>query len=87
MAPSEGNNQLLELYSSVSQDLGYGPVRAVDPRRAGAADISFVAEHVKMAIDGVGLMGSGGHTVAETADLNTLSQQIKRAALLMYRLK
>jgi len=87
MAPSKGNNRLLEIYSGVSQDLGYGPVRAVDPRRAGAADISFVAEHVKMAIDGLGLMGSGGHTDAETADLNTLMQQIERAALLMYRLK
>jgi glutamate carboxypeptidase len=26
MAPSDGNNQLLEIYSAVSQDLGYGPV-------------------------------------------------------------
>jgi len=87
MAPSGGNRKLLELYSTVSQDLGYGPVRAVDPRRAGAADISFVAQHVKMAMDGIGLMGSGGHTVKETVDLHTLPQQVKRAALLLYRLK
>jgi len=39
-----------------------------------------------MALDGLGLMGSGGHTVDETADLETLPSQTKRAALLMHRL-
>jgi len=86
MAPSAGNLKLLELYSQVSQALGAGPVTAVDPRKAGAADISFAARHVRMALDGVGLMGRGGHTQDETADLATLSLQTKRAAVLMYRL-
>lgn len=87
MAPSPGNEELLRLYNEVSEALGYGAVQAVDPRRAGAADISFAAEYVKMAIDGLGLMGKGGHTVNEVADLETLPQQTKRAALLLYRLK
>ena len=39
-----------------------------------------------MILDGVGLMGDGGHTVNETADLSVLPSQIKRAALLLYRL-
>jgi glutamate carboxypeptidase len=39
-----------------------------------------------MAIDGVGLMGSGGHTVEETADLRTLPMQAKRAAVTLARL-
>ena len=39
-----------------------------------------------MSLDGLGLMGSGGHTDNEIADMNTFSMQIKRAALLMYRL-
>jgi glutamate carboxypeptidase len=86
MAASEGNMALLKMYDTVSRDLGFGPVRAVDPRNAGAADISFTAEHVAMAIDGVGLMGSGGHTVDETADLRTLPMQAKRAAVLLLRL-
>lgn len=86
MAPSEGNHKLLDIYNKVSLDLGFGYVKAVDPLKAGAADISFVAEQVEMAIDGLGLMGSGGHTESETADMSTLSQQTKRAALLMYRL-
>lgn len=86
MGVTEGNRKLLELYSQASQDLGFGVVTAVDPRRAGAADISFVANDVSMALDGLGLMGTGGHTVEETADLRTLSSQAKRAAVLLYRL-
>jgi glutamate carboxypeptidase len=40
LAPTEGNRKLLEVYDQASRDLGYGPVEAVDPRRAGAADVS-----------------------------------------------
>ena len=43
MAPSDGNARLLDLYSRVSQALAFGPVAAVSPDRAGAADVSFVA--------------------------------------------
>jgi len=86
MAPSAGNKSLLEIYSQASQDLGFGEVNAVDPKKAGAADISFVANDVEMAIDGLGLMGTGGHTEREKADISTLSSQSKRAALLMLRL-
>jgi len=86
MAPSAGNYALLEMFNQVSQELGFGEVRAVNPRNAGAADISFVAGDVKMAMDGVGLMGSGGHTLDEVADLRMLSIQTKRVALLLRRL-
>jgi glutamate carboxypeptidase len=87
MAPSEGNRRLLEIYSAVSQDLGFGPVAAVDPRKAGAADVAFVAGRVPMVLDGVGLMGRGGHTLDETADLATLPMQTQRVAVLLYRLR
>lgn len=86
MAPSEGNARLLAIYDAASQDHGFGPVVAINPRKAGAADISFVADKVDMAIDGVGLMGAGGHTVDETADLATLDSQTIRAAVTIYRL-
>jgi len=86
MAPSEGNYALLDIFSTVSQELGFGEVRAVNPRNAGAADISFVANDVEMAMDGVGLMGSGGHTLDEVADLRTMGQQTKRVAVLLHRL-
>ena len=86
LAPTEGNHKLLAMYDKASRDVGAGPVAAVDPDRAGAADVSFVAGEVKMILDGVGLMGSDDHTVKETADLATLPSQTKRAAVLLYRL-
>lgn len=86
LAPSEGNRRLLELYDEASRDLGYGEVTAVDPRNAGAADVSFAAPYVPMVLDGIGLMGTGGHTVEETAELASLPMQTKRAAVFLYRL-
>jgi glutamate carboxypeptidase len=86
LAPTEGNRALLAMYDQASRDVGAGPVTAVDPDRAGAADVSFVAGHVPMILDGIGQMGDGGHTVNETADLATLPSQTKRAALVLYRL-
>src|SRR5690606_22315054 len=85
LAPTDGNRRLLALYDEISRDLRLGPVDPVNPRNAGAADVSFTAPYVEMAIDGIGLMGSGGHTVEETADLRTLASQTKRAALRLYR--
>lgn len=86
MAPTEGNYQLLKQYSEVSTDLGYGPIAPVNPRNAGAADISFTAGYVDMAIDGMGLMGTGGHTKDEVADMNSFAKNIHKAAILIYRL-
>jgi|ERR1051326_8801888 glutamate carboxypeptidase len=86
MAPTAGNRRLLATYDRISRDLGLWPVTAVDPSKAGAADVSFVADLVPMKIDGVGLSGRDDHTTKETADLRMLPVQIKRAALLLYRL-
>ena len=86
LAPTDGNRWLLEQYDRASRDLGFGPVTAVDPLKAGAADVSFVAPYVPRVLDGVGLMGDGGHTVDEVADLATLPSQTQRAAVLLYRL-
>jgi len=86
LAPSDGNRRLLDLLSAASRDLGLGPVDPVDPSKAGAADVSFTAGRVEGALDGLGLMGTGGHTVEETADLRTLAGQAKRVAVLLYRL-
>jgi glutamate carboxypeptidase len=86
LPPSEGNRRLLAMFDQASRDLGFGPVGEDDPARAGAADVSFTAGLVEMAIDGVGLMGGGGHTVEETADLRTLPIQAKRTAVTLLRL-
>jgi glutamate carboxypeptidase len=86
MAPTDGNRRLLAMYDKASRDLGFGSVVAVDPSRAGAADVSFVASKVPMIIDGIGLSGHDDHTEKETADLRMFGPLTKRAALLMFRL-
>ncbi|HEY7396020.1 MAG TPA: M20/M25/M40 family metallo-hydrolase [Gemmatimonadaceae bacterium] len=86
MAPTAGNKRLLAIYDKASRDLGLGGVVAVDPSRAGAADVSFVARNVPMIIDGIGLSGHDDHTEKETADLRMLPAQTKRAAVVLYRL-
>lgn len=63
-----------------------GSVAAVNPRLAGAADVSFTAGLVEKAIDGLGMSGSAGHTVNETGEMIALPNQSKRAALMLYRL-
>ena len=86
LPPTPGNAKLLGEYDRVSRDLGLGPVTAVSPDRAGAADVAFISEQVSSIIDGIGLMGHDDHSPQETADLTTLPSQTKRAAVLLYRL-
>jgi glutamate carboxypeptidase len=86
LAPTDGNRKLLAEYDQVSRDLGMGPVVAVDPMRAGAADVSFAAPYIAMAMDAIGLAGWDDHTEKETADLRMFGPLTKRAALFMYRL-
>lgn len=85
MAPTEGNMALYEMMSEISEAVGLGPMRVLDPGRRGAADISFVAPYVD-GLAGVGVHGSGSHTPDERVDLESLAPAMKRAAILIYRL-
>jgi len=85
MSPTPGNYELLRQLDQVSRSLGYGPVEAVDPGQRGAADVSFVAPYLD-ALDGLGVVGSGGHTVEESVDLSSLPLMAKRAAIFIYQL-
>lgn len=86
MAPTEGNLALLAVLDEVSRDLGYGPVEAHDPGARGAADVSFVADLVDGALDGLGAMGHREHAPDEWVELDKLPMLIERAALLIHRL-
>jgi glutamate carboxypeptidase len=86
LAPTDGNRRLLLVYDQTSRDLGYGSVVAVDPMRAGAADVSFAAPYIPMALDAIGLAGWDDHTEKETADLRMFGPLTKRAAVFLYRL-
>jgi glutamate carboxypeptidase len=85
MSPRPENQVMLDLYDQASRDLGLGTVTARDPEDGGAADISFVAAMLP-GLDGLGAIGQHTHAAAEEIDLNSLSSQAKRAALLIYRL-
>jgi glutamate carboxypeptidase len=85
MSPTSGNMELLKVYSKVSIDLGMGEVKPFDPGKRGAGDISFIAEYVD-ALDGLGVTGGGGHSLSEYMEIHTVGDQIKRTALLLYRL-
>jgi glutamate carboxypeptidase len=86
MSPKPANYALLARLQEVARDLGQGPVEAVDPAERGAADIQFVADDVGAVLDGLGVVGDGGHTVEEKIDLGSLPFMAKRAAVLIYRL-
>ena len=85
MPPSEGNYNLLKQLDAVSQDLGFEKIEALDPGVRGAGDVAYVA-HLLPGLDGLGATGGGAHARGEYADLDTLPRQIKRAAVLIYRL-
>jgi glutamate carboxypeptidase len=85
MPPTPGNLAVLATLNEVNAALGFHAVEANDPGLRGAGDISFVAPYVS-GVGGLGVHGTGSHTEREMVDLSTLSQQIKRAALLIYRL-
>jgi glutamate carboxypeptidase len=86
MQPTAGNLKLLKKYSQVSADLGFGTVEPLDASTRGAGDISYVAERVSANLAGLGPSGLGSHTLNEQVDLNSITVQTERAALLIYRL-
>jgi len=85
MFPTDGNKRLQEKFSRINEELGRGPMPALDPSRRGAADVSFVAPYTD-ALAGLGALGEGGHTPNESLELDSMTLAIKRAAILIYRL-
>jgi glutamate carboxypeptidase len=85
MSPREENYALLKVLDQASQDLGFGKIEPLDPGARGAGDIAYVA-HLLPGLDGLGATGGNSHAKGEYADLDTLLRQIKRAAILIYRL-
>jgi len=85
MSPTPANYELLKQLDQVSRDLGLGPIEPLDPGQRGAGDISYVANIIP-GLDGLGATGGNAHAAGEYADLDTLPRQVKRAALLLYRL-
>lgn len=85
MAPTEGNQKLRDMLSSINQELGREAMPILDASKRGAADISFVAPYTD-GLAGMGAYGKGGHTPNESLDLDSIPVAIQRAAILIYRL-
>jgi len=85
MAPTKGNEQVMEVISGVTKSMGLGATIAGDPGSRGAGDISYVAEFMDC-IDGLGASGKGAHAPGEVINLKEFPLLIKRAALTIYRL-
>ncbi|MFT3793075.1 MAG: M20/M25/M40 family metallo-hydrolase [Rudaea sp.] len=85
MAPTAGSRALLAQLNAVNRDLGLAQMGELDPLKRGAGDIAFVAADVDGLI-GMGVAGAGSHAPGESADLDSIPRQAKRAAILMSRL-
>ena len=85
MAPTEGNRALLARLNVVNRDLGLPLLAEFDPGRRGAADSGFVAADVDT-LGGLGVAGGGAHADGEWIDLDSLTRQALRAAVLVSRL-
>lgn len=85
MAPTAGNRALLARLNTVNRDLDLPWMAEFDPGRRGAADSGFVAQDVDT-LGGLGVAGGGAHADGEWIDLDSLSRQALRAAVLVSRL-
>lgn len=85
MEPTAANEALLQQLDKLSQDMGLGPVKALDPGLRGAGDISFVAKYLPC-LDGLGAPGRGAHSIEESINPKEFPFLTQRAALFIYRL-
>jgi glutamate carboxypeptidase len=85
MAPTDASRAILKQLNEVNESLGLPPMSEMDPMLRGAGDIAFVAPYVPGLV-GTGATGGGSHAEGETIFLDSIPQQAKRMAILMYRL-
>lgn len=86
MPPTDGNYDLLNKYSDVSEALGFGKIKPLQPGVRGAGDISHIATMVSANLAGLGPLGGDAHSEKESLKIESLPMQTKRAAILIYRL-
>jgi glutamate carboxypeptidase len=85
MAPTKGNKAIFAMLNEVNRNLGMPEEQEIDPMLRGVGDISFVAPYVD-SLSALGARGSGFHAPGELVDLESLSLQSKRSAILISRL-
>jgi glutamate carboxypeptidase len=85
MPETPGNLAVLGALNGINKDMGLPEMAVLDPLGRGAGDISLVASRVD-SLAGMGTSGKGAHVPGETIELDSLTLQAKRSALLMSRL-
>jgi glutamate carboxypeptidase len=85
MPASAANEALQAMYSQLSVELGFGPVKAANPEARGAGDVQFAAPYAA-GLDGLGAMGGGAHSPSEFLLPQSIEKNAIRAALMIYRL-
>jgi glutamate carboxypeptidase len=85
MAATPANEALLEMYSQLSVELGFGRVKAGNPETRGAGDVQFAAPYAA-GLDGLGATGGGAHSPLEYLHPESIEKNAIRAALMIYRL-
>jgi glutamate carboxypeptidase len=85
MAPTPGNQRLFEMLNVVTRDMGLPPMQVLPPEQRGASDASFAAPYTDV-LSGLGAYGGSAHAPGEWIDLASFALQIKRTAVLLYRL-
>ncbi|HUA60198.1 MAG TPA: M20/M25/M40 family metallo-hydrolase [Verrucomicrobiae bacterium] len=85
MPATPGNQRLLDQLNAVNRELAFPTMEPLPPGRRGAGDLSFAGPHLD-ALSGMGSLGRGAHAEGETIDLKSQPMQMKRSALLIYRL-
>ncbi len=85
MPATPGNQKLLDRLNGVNRDLDLPVMEPLPPGRRGAGDLSFAGPYLD-ALSGMGSLGHGAHAAGETIDLKSQAMQMKRSAVLIYRL-
>jgi glutamate carboxypeptidase len=85
MPDTPGNRAILASLNGINKDMGLAEMGVLDPLGRGAGDISLVASRVD-SLAGMGTSGKGAHVPGETIELDSVTLQAKRSALLISRL-
>lgn len=85
MPETPGNLKVLAALNGINKDMGLAQMAVLDPLGRGAGDISLVASRLD-SLAGMGTAGKGAHVPGESIELDSLTLQAKRSALLMSRL-
>ena len=67
-------DQLADHYLATADKMGYGPLAKVESQ--GASDASLASLVDIPVIDGLGIVGTGAHTLEEEADLTSLVPRV-----------